>query len=237
MTYTIMGVDRKNSRIGIAIATYSLAVGSTCPQLVENKYAITSQASTNPLIGEKIAKIIKTKDPESAINEILNKDKFQEYRQIAVLSLNGDKYTHTGSKTKYSKGSIKSKNSIAIGNFLYNEKVLINMMKSFEENSEYELGERLIKSLIAGKKSGGQSGSDGQHLPERSACLMIGSKDEIFPIDIRVDFSDKPIEELSKAFKEYKKMHDYYLARALEPSKIPSQDDWVKKLKSINKDK
>ena len=55
--------------------------------------------------------------------------------------------------------------------------------------------------------------------------------------NLGLDFSDKPIEELSKAFKEYKKMHDYYLARALEPSKIPSQDDWVKKLKSINKDK
>ena len=231
MTFTIMGFDKKKSRLGIAIATYSLAVGSTCPQLVKNRYAITSQASTNPLIGEKIAKEIKKKDPRSTINKILNKDKFLEYRQIAVLSLSGDKYTHTGSKTKDFKGSIISKNSIAIGNFLHNEKVLINMMESFEENPEYELGDRLIKSLRAGKKAGGQLGSDGQHLPERSACLMIGSKDEIFPINIRIDFSEKPIEDLSKAFEEYKKMHDYYLARAGDPSKIPSQDDWVKKIK------
>ena len=61
-----MGFDKKKSRIGIAIATYSLAVGSTCPQLVKNRYAITSQASTNPLIGEKIAKEIKKK--RSSIN-------------------------------------------------------------------------------------------------------------------------------------------------------------------------
>ena len=237
MTFTILGLDKKNSKIGIAIATYSLAVGSTCPQLVNNKYAITSQASTNPMIGKNIAEKIKNEDPKSIINEILNKDKFREYRQLAVLSINGEKFTHTGSKTKDFKGFITGKNSISIGNFLYNEKVLINMMKTFEENSDIELGDRLIMSLKAGKKAGGQFGSDGQYLPERSACLMIGSKNEIFPIDIRVDFSNKPVEDLSKAYKEYRKMHNYYLARSENPSKIPSQDEWIKKIKSNNKDK
>jgi len=237
LTFTILGADKKNSQIGIAIATYSLAVGSTCPQLVNNKYAITSQASTNPIIGERIAKEIKENDPNSIMNEILNKDNYREYRQLGILSIDGDKYTHTGSKTKDFKGAIIGKNSIAIGNFLYNEKVLINMMKSFEENSDIELGDRLILSLKEGKKAGGQFGTDGQYLPERSACLMIGSKNEIFPVDIRVDFSNNPIVDLSKAFKKYNKMHDYYLRRSENPSKIPPQDEWIKNLNKINKDK
>ena len=34
---------------------------------------------------------------------------------------------------------------------------------------------------------------------------MIGSKDEIFPINIRVDFSEKPIEDCQKPLKSIKK--------------------------------
>lgn len=231
MTFAILGFDNENSQIGLAIATYSLAVGSTCPLLVSDKYAITSQASTNPLIGKEIAKKILEGDPKLAMNETLNKDKYSDYRQVAILSNEGDKYIHTGSKTKDFKGSIISNNSIAIGNFLYNEEVLISMTKSFEENSDKPLGKRLINSLESGKKAGGQMGTDGQYLPERSSCIMVGSKNEIFPIDIRIDFSINPIKELSLAFEEYNKLHNYYLSRSENPSILPSQDEWIKNLK------
>ena len=230
MTFAILGLDKNNSQIGLAIATYSLAVGSTCPLLVSDKYAITSQASTNPIIGKEIAKKILVKDPKLAMNETLNKDKFSDYRQVAILSNQGDKYIHTGTKTKDFKGSIISNNCIAIGNFLYDEKVLVNMAKSFEENHNKSLGIRLINSLKSGKKAGGQKGTNGEYLPERSSCLMIASKNEIFPIDIRVDFSNNSIEQLSYAYEEYNKLHEYYLSRSENPANLPAQDEWIKNI-------
>ncbi|MBA30972.1 MAG: hypothetical protein CL748_00360 [Chloroflexi bacterium] len=230
LTFAILGLDKNNSQIGLAIATYSLAVGSTCPLLVSDKYAITSQASTNPIIGKEIAKKILVKDPKLAMNETLNKDKFSDYRQVAILSNQGDKYIHTGTKTKDFKGSIISNNCIAIGNFLYDEKVLVNMAKSFEENHNKSLGIRLINSLKSGKKAGGQKGTNGEYLPERSSCLMIASKNEIFPIDIRVDFSNNSIEQLSYAYEEYNKLHEYYLSRSENPANLPAQDEWIKNI-------
>ena len=54
MTFSILAKDPNSKEIGIAIATYSLAVGATCPFYVKGKAVITSQSSTNPKIGQKI---------------------------------------------------------------------------------------------------------------------------------------------------------------------------------------
>ena len=54
MTFTILGRDPSTGELGRGIATYSLAVGATCPQMSPGIGVVTSQASTNPVIGEEI---------------------------------------------------------------------------------------------------------------------------------------------------------------------------------------
>ena len=54
MTFSILGRDPENGDLGIAIATYSLAVGATCPQILPGIAVVTSQAATNPTIGENL---------------------------------------------------------------------------------------------------------------------------------------------------------------------------------------
>ena len=61
MTFSILAKDPNSKEIGIAIATYSLAVGATCPFYVKGKAVITSQSSTNPKIGQKIKQLIENK--------------------------------------------------------------------------------------------------------------------------------------------------------------------------------
>ena len=77
MTFSILAKNPNTKEIGIAIATYSLAVGATCPYFIKGKVVITSQSATNPKIGEKIKKlIINKKDPENAFNSSIKEDSF-----------------------------------------------------------------------------------------------------------------------------------------------------------------
>ena len=55
MTFSILAKNPNTKEFGIAIATYSLAVGATCPSFIKGEDVITSQSATNPKIGEKIS--------------------------------------------------------------------------------------------------------------------------------------------------------------------------------------
>ena len=229
MTFTILGKDPNTDELGIAIATYSLAVGATCPKILPGIGVSTSQASTNPAIGEEIMELIEYgSTPVEAFMEALANDEHPEFRQIALLPLNGDPLIHSGENIKPVSGHLNGENCTAIGNFLANDEVLPAIVDGFSNpSSGTTLADRLISALEAGKQAGGQSGSGGTHLPERSAALLIGAPGERFPIDIRVDASTDAIPDLRAIYNTYLPMHEFYLKRADNPTNLPSQDDWV----------
>ncbi len=238
MTFTILGRNSQTGELGIAIATYSLAVGATCPQILPGIGVATSQASTNPAIGEEIMELIEDgTQPAEAFAQALANDSHPEYRQIAFLGPNGDSLVHSGANIKPSSGHVNGDNCIAIGNFLANDQVLQMMVDGFSEpnmnsDSPTTLAEQLLSALDSGKQAGGQSGAGNTHLPERSACLIVGASGERFPIDIRIDVSTNAIPELRSAYETYLPMHDYYLNRAQNPTNLPSQNEWPRQLES-----
>jgi uncharacterized Ntn-hydrolase superfamily protein len=238
MTFTILGRDPKTGELGIAIATYSFAVGATCPKILPGIAVATTQASTNPAIAEEMMELIEDgTEPVQAFMEALTNDEQPEYRQVALMLSKGSPVVHSGSKIKSASGHLNGENCTAVGNFLANKEILAAMIDGFEnptDSNEIDttLAIRLLSALDSGKQSGGQSGSDGLHLNERSACLIVGAPYEKFPIDIRIDASEDAIPELRTAYKRYLPMHEFYLQRAENPAKIPSQDDWVKSLDS-----
>jgi uncharacterized Ntn-hydrolase superfamily protein len=235
MTFTILGRDPDSGELGIAIATYSLAVGASCPQILPGIGVLTSQASTNPAIGEEVMELLEDGvDPVSALMQALASDPFPDSRQVALLTPTGEPLIHSGANTKPFSGHITDIDCVAVGNFLDSESVLTAMVAGFENEEEMagnpSLARKLLAALRAGKEAGGQAGSDGDRLPERSACILIGGLGERFPTDIRIDVSDDAIPALQQAFDAYTPMHEYYLARAENPTDLPSQDVWVKNL-------
>ena len=234
MTFTILGRDPSNGKLGIGIATYSLAVGATCPQILPGVAVTTSQASTNPAIGRELMELLKGGvDPAAALEQSVANDSHPEFRQVALLTSGGDALVHSGANTKPFSGHVSGKNCLAVGNFLTGANVLEHMVRAFEtERGSNPLAERLISALEGGKKAGGQNAADGTHLPERSACLMVAAPAELFPVDIRVDFSEDAIPALRGAFEAYDPMHQYYLERAEDPTDLPYQYDVVKRLNS-----
>jgi len=234
MTFTILGRDPETGELGIAIATYSLAVGATCPKILPGFGVVTSQASTNPAIAEEIIELLEDGvAPDDAFMQALANDQHPEFRQVALLKPTGDPLVHSGANIKPSSGRVSGENCVAVGNFLANDQVLEAMVSGFSNPTEPTneappiLAERLLAALDAGKNSGGQSGSSGAHLPERSACLIVGAPGQSFPIDIRIDASTDAIPELQTAYETYLEMHEFYLKRAEDPTDLPSQDEWA----------
>ena len=228
MTFTILGRDPETGSIGIGIATYSLAVGATCPFMLPGSSVLTSQAAANPKIREKIITLIKNGcKPVEAMEQAVRDDPYPEYRQIALLTSTGEVSVHSGSQTKPFSGYSEGQDCIAVGNFLKSERVLEAMTDEFKGlRKEASLIDRLVAALDAGRNAGGQEGSDGKRLAERSACLMVHTSGEQFPVNTRVDFSGDAIPELKKAVDAYQAMHKFYLTRATNPAGLPPQDQW-----------
>lgn len=239
MTFTILGRNPSTGELGIGIATYSLAVGATCPQILPGIGVVTSQAATNPAIGEEIIELIEDGiEPTEAFMRSLANDPHPDYRQVALLNPQGQSMVHSGTKIKPVSGHVSGIDCVAVGNFLANENVLDAMATAFSEvpesaSPESTLSERLLAALEAGKDAGGQAGSDNSHLPERSAALLVGAPGERFPVDIRIDSSTEAISDLRRALDAYQPMHEYYLNRADDPTELPSQDEWVKRLNQM----
>ena len=187
MTFTILGRDPSTGELGIGIATYSLAVGATCPQILPAIGVVTSQASTNPAIGEEIVELMDDgMEPTEVFILSLANDSHPDYRQLALLSPQGDPMVHAGTKIKPISGHVSGIDCVAVGNFLANDNLPEAMATAFSEISHADspgptLTEKLLIGLEAGREAGGQAGSDDAQLPERSAELLASAPGERFP--------------------------------------------------------
>ena len=91
------------------------------------------------------------------------------------------------------------------------------MSKSFSNNPDLHLAERLLNALQAGIDAGGEEG------PVHSAGLKIAYEHSWPLIDLRIDWADKkPILQLTHLWKSYEPQSTDYNARAINPTKAPS---------------
>jgi uncharacterized Ntn-hydrolase superfamily protein len=89
------------------------------------------------------------------------------------------------------------------------------MLKQFEQ-SKGVLAERLLKALKAGEQAGGEAGAI------HSAGLLVVDKLEWPIIDLRVDWSERPISDLIELWQIYQPQIDDYILRALDPMRARS---------------
>lgn len=197
MTYSILVVD--DEFLAIGVVSGSVAVGSRVPYIKYPHCVVASQGYTNPALGPIIAELIqKGYTAEKALNEALKKDMEPELRQVAVITKNLDKAVFTGQRTLQFRDEFVGDNFIVIGN-LVGKEVVKAVAKAFLE-SKGELVERILNALSAGHNAGGDLRGD------KSAAIIIKGPTPYSPyyntvMDIRVDYSENPIEDLKKISK------------------------------------
>jgi uncharacterized Ntn-hydrolase superfamily protein len=195
-TFSIVAFDPETNEWGIAVASKYLAVGSAVSWAKAGVGAVATQASVNVLLGNAALELMgKGKSAKEALDELMKEDAGRDIRQVGVIDKNGMIANYTGSKCNPWAGAKAGKNYTCQGNLLTGPEVLDSMAKGFEE-TKASLGVRLLFSLAAGEKAGGDKRG------KQSAALLVvkpnGGPNSLGDrwLDFRVDDHPNPIDEL-----------------------------------------
>lgn len=215
MTYSLAGRCRDTNRIGFAVATSSVAVGARVGGIVPG-CVVFSQARTDPRLHKVgLHAWEASENAEATLQAMKNKAVALHWRQLGVLSMSGEGLHFTGGSCLDHCGGLTGADSLAIGNFIGTADVLPEMIRGFE-GCAGSLEEKLLAGMLAGEKAGSEKE------PLQSAALVVMSADELKDVDLRVDASSTPLQDLERLYKDWAPKADAYRLRALDPDNAPS---------------
>ena len=200
MTYSIVAYDFEAKLIGVGVVSGSIAVGSRVPWARAGIGGVATQAYTNPVIGVRILRFLEEGyNAGEALFRALALDPSPSMRQVAVVSVKGDTATHTGNSVPRHYGEHRGHGYACIGNMLASRRVVDVVCKTFT-NTKGGLAERILEALEAGHREGGDLRGD------HSAAILVVGEHPIYGreydkiIDLRVDYSSNPIEQLKELY-------------------------------------
>jgi uncharacterized Ntn-hydrolase superfamily protein len=233
MTYSLIARCSRSGQFGIAIASYSIAIGMYCDGAVR---ANTGVALTlgNPHPRNNylaISLLAQGRTAGQTLTELMANDPDSVYRQIAIVDRENTAVAHTGTSVRQWAGHCIGKSYVAFGDALAGQHVVDAMAAGFEAAPEAGLDEQLLAALEAGRDAGGITGDKGR-LPERSAAMVVWGNRTYNEVDLRVDLHALAIGELRRIYVDYKPSIAYYEQRARSPrNAIPAMEfaDMLKK--------
>lgn len=216
MTFSIIARCHKTGQFGGAVSSSSPAVAARCIQAKAGVGVATSQNITDPQLANILLDMTKYDlAPEESIAELVKNTDFIEYRQLSVINSDEPPAAFSGKFTLGVHSECIGEHAVGAGNLLKNKDVPKAMVEAFHQ-AQGSLAERLLLALQAGLAAGGEAG------PVHSAGLLVVDKLEWPVVNLRVDWSDTPIEDLYQLWKIYEPQVEDYVVRALDPSSSPS---------------
>ena len=220
-TFSLIGRCERTGMFGIAIATSEMAVGSRCIHVAPGVGAIVTQASTNPRLGHLGLNLLRAGySATRVLDEIAASDQFVERRQLGCLDVTGLAAARTGSANKPWAGHRVDRNVVVAANMVVGPQVADAMFEAFAKAADEPLGERLLRSLEAGKAAGGQPNG------EVSSGLYVVDREPYAAVDLRVDLHAAPVAELRRLADAYFPLVAYYNLRPRDPN-VPSAAEWL----------
>ena len=201
-TYSIVAMDEKTGEMAIGVQSHWFSVGTIVSWGKSGVGVVATQSFVNPAYGPKGIELMESGvSAEKALTQLVSDDESRDYRQVAMLDVNGSVNAFTGKKCIISAGHCIGKNFSVQANMMLNDKVVPAMKKAFEENSNLQLAERVIKVFEAAEESGGDIRGK-----QSAAIIVVGPERtknewEDKKIDLRVDDSENPIKEIKRLLK------------------------------------
>lgn len=200
----------------MAISSSSPAVAARCAHVRAGVGAVASQNITDPALGPMVLDALAHgQSAARALAQVADGRPFIDYRQILVVDHQGQVAIHSGRQVLGIWGEAAGPDCAAGGNLLANGDVPQAMVRAFEAASGH-LGDRLMAALEAGLQAGGEAG------PVHSAGLKVADTLSWPLVDLRVDWSETPIEDLHRAWAVYRPQMLAYVQRAVDPTQAPS---------------
>jgi uncharacterized Ntn-hydrolase superfamily protein len=216
MTMSIAARDPLTGMLGVAVASSSIAVASRCANVRAGVGAALSQNVTDPSLGRLALDLMESgKSAPDVIEFFLRERLFMAWRQLVLVPSAGAPAVFSGDRTLGLFGQSISRDCAAAGNLLANKSVPAEMTRAFEE-SHGHLAVRLLKALSAGLQAGGEAG------PLHAAGIQVAQQLSWPVVDLRVDWSDHPIQQLCSLWELYQPQLDAYVQRAQSPGAAPA---------------
>jgi uncharacterized Ntn-hydrolase superfamily protein len=217
MTFSLTARCPDTGMFGMVISSSSPAVAARCVHLRSKVGAVASQNITDPALGQiGLDLLARGLSATEVCDALVASTPFIAYRQLVVVDARGRTTSYSGSNTLGIHAIHGGEGAIAAGNMLANAQVPVAMVSAYQAGAGQPFVERLLSALEAGLAQGGEAG------PVHSAGLCV-VRDVSWPIvDLRVDWSESPIEALQKLWALYQPQVDAYIDRAKNPSVAPS---------------
>lgn len=216
MTFSLIARCAKSGQFGMVISSSSPAVAARCAHTRAGVGAVASQNITDPGLGPLLLdELAKGNSASDALILITRNRQHIDYRQLLVIDAQGRTAIHSGGQVLGIWGEAQGKDCAAGGNLLGNDTIPDAMIHAFESATGH-LGDRLIAALSAGLEAGGEAG------PVHSAGLKIVDRLDWPLVDLRIDWSETPIQALESAWQIYRPQMAAYVQRALDPTQAPS---------------
>jgi uncharacterized Ntn-hydrolase superfamily protein len=205
-TFTVIGRCERTGAIGVCLASSPLTVASRCPYFRGDLAAVSSQCFTNPLLGPLMLTLLEQGyTAQQTIAALRIKDAHFEWRQIGIVTLSGDIAVHSGQHGKPYTGHVVGPDFITMGNNLVGRNVVEDMAASFAANASELLEERLMRSLEAGSKAGGEPKG------QLSAGIMVGDATQRRPrTDLRIEMANPRPEDGGDAVRDLRRVLDAF---------------------------
>jgi uncharacterized Ntn-hydrolase superfamily protein len=228
MTYGVIARCPRTGRLGLGVASHSIAIGSYCSDAARANTGVSitlgvPNPGNNVLAGRLLAQGFTS---PHVLAELIGNDTSAEYRQIGIMDREGNAVGHTGAMARPWGGHRAEKDCVALGDMLAGPAVLDAIVGAYAADPAADLEERLLVALEAGRDAGGQV-AKGVRLPERSAAIIVVGIFDYSDWDLRVDAHDTAIEELRRVHEEFKLYAGYYIERAQSPRNAKTQMEFA----------
>ena len=203
-TFSIVAHDEETGQIGVAVQSHWFSVGSTVSWAEAGVGAVATQSLTNKSFGPRGLKLLKEgKSPQEALDILIENDDGRNFRQVAIVDVQGRAAVYTGEKCIAEAGHIKGGGFSVQANMMLNNTVWGNMAETFE-NTDGPLAERMVAALQSAQSAGGDI--RGQ---QSAAILVVEGQKSNEPwndrlIDLRVEDHPRATQEIARLLKVHR---------------------------------
>jgi uncharacterized Ntn-hydrolase superfamily protein len=204
-TFSLVAYDPDAQEWGVVVTSKVPSLRNIVPWARAGVGAVATQASTNRAFGpDGLEWLAKGKSPEEIGKIFQDSDKNIDVRQFGMVDAKGNAFAFTGKKCGNWAGHKTGKNYACQGNILVGDAVVNDTAKAFEETKG-----SLALSLMAALEAGHKAGGDKRTSKIQSSAMIVvhdntggkgGAADYV--IDLKVDKSMSPVEDLRKALTE-----------------------------------
>lgn len=203
-TFSIVARDPETGEMGVAVQSHWFSVGSIVAWGEAGVGVVATQSFVNPSFGPRGLELMKNgMSAEEALDILIASDEGREFRQLALLDINGNVKAFTGNKCVESAGHLVGNNYSVQANLMLNDLVPKAMSEAFE-SSKGPLAERMLAAMEAAQKVGGDIRG------QQSASILVvrgtatGNLWEDRLIDLRVEDHPQPIDEIKRLLTVYR---------------------------------